>query len=78
MTYVGLLFVSLIMAKYQLTENTLSYMILQCLFHIGDNVNVVSIIQQGKGLEFHESTQSEHILYHLLNAISPSNTSMND
>jgi len=37
----------------------------------------VSIIQQGKGLEFHEPTQSEHVLYHLLNVSSPSNTSTN-
>jgi len=75
--YVGLLFVSLIVAKYQLTANTFSCVILQCLFNIGENVNVVSIIQQGKGLGFHESAQSEHVLYHILNVNSPSNTSKN-
>jgi len=50
MTYVGFLLVSLIVAKYQLTANTFGCVIFQCLFNIGENVIVVSIIQQGEGL----------------------------
>lgn len=73
----GLLFVSLTVAKCQLTANSYSCVTLQCFFSIGENVNVASIIQQGKGLEFYEPAQSEHALYHLLNFSSPSNTSMN-
>jgi len=50
MTSVVLLFVSLIVAKYELRANTFRCVIFQSLFNIGEIVIVVSIIQQGEWL----------------------------